>query len=293
MILSRIESTSQLCLILSPYRTSTSESKGHTVTGMEKHLAVKITLRRINLQRNVVKRSTTASTTDSSATKPSGRRWLKWDALKRSSRRWISLQVKITLTKANKEEIDFYRKNWWIHTNVAHFDSVPTRYEPDFKKALSTMHSLKRAEDEKKHATWSHNSFSSSWQWHASWWKSDSEYSPQKMVWPLIARGNPFLGGSISICGKSLNMQRIQNFYRESIGYSWRQSTVTDGRCTWNISCTWYSTNKLWYTMATEHCVHLHTQTSTTLSALWPIAWTPQCTLTRTLRSSEHAAHRL
>ena len=46
--------------------------------------------------------------------------------------------------KANKEEIDFYRGNWWIHTNVAHFDSVPTRYEPDFKKALSTMHSLKR-----------------------------------------------------------------------------------------------------------------------------------------------------
>ena len=38
--------------------------------------------------------------------------------------------------KANKEEIDFYRGNWWIHTNVAHFDSVPTRYEPDFKKAF-------------------------------------------------------------------------------------------------------------------------------------------------------------
>ena len=33
--------------------------------------------------------------------------------------------------------------------------------------------------------------------------------------------------------------------------------------------------------------------TSTTLGTLWPIAWTPQCTLTRTLRSSEHAAHRL
>ena len=28
--------------------------------------------------------------------------------------------------KANKEEIEFYRGNWWIHTNVAHFDSVPT-----------------------------------------------------------------------------------------------------------------------------------------------------------------------
>ena len=54
---------------------------GHTVTGMGKHLDVKITLRRISLQRNVVKRSMTASTTDTSATKPSGRRWLRWDAL--------------------------------------------------------------------------------------------------------------------------------------------------------------------------------------------------------------------
>ena len=69
--------------------------------------------------------------------------------------------------KATKEEIVVYRGNWWIHTNVAHFDSVPTRYQPDFKKALSTMHRFKQAEDEKTHATWSHNSSSSSWQWHA------------------------------------------------------------------------------------------------------------------------------
>ena len=25
---------------------------------------------------------------------------------------------------ASKEEIEFYRGNWWIHTNVAHVDSV-------------------------------------------------------------------------------------------------------------------------------------------------------------------------
>ena len=83
--------------------------------------------------------------------------------------------------KATKEEIDGYRGNWWIHTNVVQFDSVPTRYQPDFKKALSTMHRLKQAEDEKKHVTWSHNSSSSSsWQWHANWWESDFEYSPQR-----------------------------------------------------------------------------------------------------------------
>ena len=83
--------------------------------------------------------------------------------------------------KANKEEIDFYRGNWWIHTNVAHFDSVPTRYEPDFKNALSTMQRLKRAEDKKKQETLTPNSSSSSsWHWHASWWESDFEYSPQR-----------------------------------------------------------------------------------------------------------------
>ena len=76
--------------------------------------------------------------------------------------------------KANKEEIEFYRGNWWIHTNVAHFDSVPTRFEPEFKNALSTMQRLKRAEDKKKQETLTQNSSSSSsWHWHASWWDSD------------------------------------------------------------------------------------------------------------------------
>ena len=72
-ILPRIECTSKLCLTRSPYRISTSERTDHTVTGMEKHLDVKITLRRINLQRNAVKRSMTASTTGTSATRPSER----------------------------------------------------------------------------------------------------------------------------------------------------------------------------------------------------------------------------
>ena len=83
--------------------------------------------------------------------------------------------------KDSKEEIEFYRGNWWIHTNVAHFDSVPTRYEPEFKSALSTMHRLKRAEDKKKQETLAQtSSSSSSWHWHTSWWESDFEHSPQK-----------------------------------------------------------------------------------------------------------------
>ena len=66
---------------------------------------------------------------------------------------------------ASREEIEFYRGNWWIHTNVARVDSVPTRYEPEFKSALSTMQRLKRAEDKKKQEALAQTSSSSS-SWH-------------------------------------------------------------------------------------------------------------------------------
>ena len=60
---------------------------------------------------------------------------------------------------------------------------MPVRYEPEFKSALSTMQRLKRAEDKKKQeAIAQTSSSSSSWHWHSTWWESDYEYSPQKMV---------------------------------------------------------------------------------------------------------------
>ena len=40
---------------------------------------------------------------------------------------------------ATKAEIDVYRGNWWIRSNVVNFDTMPTRHQPDFKKALSTI----------------------------------------------------------------------------------------------------------------------------------------------------------
>ena len=81
--------------------------------------------------------------------------------------------------KATKAEIDVYRGNWWIHSNVANFDTMPTRHQPDFKKALSTMYRLKKAEDEKQNAKWPQSS-SSWWQWQTNWWESDYENSPQR-----------------------------------------------------------------------------------------------------------------
>ena len=48
---------------------------------------------------------------------------------------------------ATEEEIDVYRGNWWIRSNFVGSDTMPIRHRLDFKKALSTLHRLKKAED--------------------------------------------------------------------------------------------------------------------------------------------------
>ena len=81
--------------------------------------------------------------------------------------------------KATKAEIDVYRGNWWIHSNVANFDSVPTRHQPDFKKALSTMHRLKQAEDKKHYEKVVTKFLLMVAMEKTNWWESDYENSPQ------------------------------------------------------------------------------------------------------------------
>ena len=73
--------------------------------------------------------------------------------------------------RVSKNEIECYRQNWWVHSNVARDDkTMPIRHEPGFKEALSTMQRLKRAEDKKKQDTTPQpSSSSSSWQWQSSW----------------------------------------------------------------------------------------------------------------------------
>ena len=38
--------------------------------------------------------------------------------------------------KASKAEIEFYRGNWWLHSNVASVDSMPVRHEPGFQRCV-------------------------------------------------------------------------------------------------------------------------------------------------------------
>ena len=54
--------------------------------------------------------------------------------------------------EATRAEINVYHGNWWIRSNVVNFDTMPTRHQLDFKKALSTKYRLKKAEDEKQNA---------------------------------------------------------------------------------------------------------------------------------------------
>ena len=36
---------------------------------------------------------------------------------------------------ATEEEIDVYRGNWWIRSNLVDSDTMPIRHRPDFKKS--------------------------------------------------------------------------------------------------------------------------------------------------------------
>ena len=81
---------------------------------------------------------------------------------------------------ATEEELDVYRGNWWIRSNFVGSDTMPIRHRPDFKKALSTLHRLKKAEDKAYYQNWSQSSSSSWWQWQTSWWHPSHETSPRR-----------------------------------------------------------------------------------------------------------------
>ena len=120
---------------------------------------------------------------------------------------------------ATKAEIDVYRGNRWIRSNVVNFDTMPTRHQPDFKKALSTLYRFKKAEDKKQYEKWSQSS-SSWWQWQTNWWESDYEKSPQSWGDHRLNGATCVFSGQLFICGLILSKNLIQNFYREYIGYS-------------------------------------------------------------------------
>ena len=79
-----------------------------------------------------------------------------------------------------EEEIEVYCGNWWIRSNLVDSNTMPIRHLPDFKKALSTLHRLKKAEDKAYNQKWWQSSSSSWWQRQDSWWHPSSETSPRR-----------------------------------------------------------------------------------------------------------------
>ena len=102
--------------------------------------------------------------------------------LKKSSLRWARLANEDHPLIATEEELDVYRGNWWIRSNLVDSDTMPIRHRPDFKQALSTLHRLKKAEDKEYYENWSQSS-SSWWQWQTNWWHPSPETSPRRWTW--------------------------------------------------------------------------------------------------------------
>ena len=148
---------------------------------MEKPKDAMNTLRRINLQRNAVSKEYDSIHDRYIRDKAFRKAMIEIGRTEQMIVEMDKLANEDHSYKASREEIEFNRGNWWIHSNLARVDSIPTRYEPEFKSALSTMQRLKRGEDKEKQETKAQTSSSaSSWHWHSSWWESDYEHSPQK-----------------------------------------------------------------------------------------------------------------
>ena len=146
MIQQKMRSTSRPCWISFPSRTSTSGRAGHTVTGTGRKQVAKNTTRQINFKGGGKKKYENIHD-----------RFIR-DKFFRKTMIEFGRSEKIILEMdrlasedhshiATQEEIDVYRGNWWIRSHVVNFDTMPTRRQPDFKIALSTLHRLKKAED--------------------------------------------------------------------------------------------------------------------------------------------------
>ena len=179
MIQQKTRSTSRPCWISSLSRTSTSGRAGHTVTGTGRKKVAKNSTTAKQLQKRCRKKQY-ENIQDRFIRDTSFRKTMI--ELGRSEE--VILEMDRLASEdhshvATEEEIDVYRDNWWIRSNLVDSDTMPTRHRPDFKKALSTLYRLKKTEDNAHYENWSQSS-SSWWQWQTTWWHPFYETSPQR-----------------------------------------------------------------------------------------------------------------
>ena len=179
MIQLRTRSTSRPCWISSLSRTSASGKAGHTVTGTGRKKVAKNTTRKNNSKKRCRKKKY-----DNIHDRFIRDTWFRKTMIELGRSEEVILEMDRLKNEdhnqiATEEEIDVYRGNWWICSNLVDSDTMPIRHRPDFKKALSTLHRLKKAEDNGHYENWS-QSFSSWWQWQTSWWQPSFERSPRR-----------------------------------------------------------------------------------------------------------------
>ena len=180
MIQQKTRSISSPCWISSLSRTFTSGRAGHTVTGTGRKKVAKNTTRQINSKRSVERNNTRTFTIDLSVIRGFRKTMIELGRSEEVILEMDRLANEDHTRVATEEEIDVYRGNWWIRSNFVGSDTMPVRHRPDFKKALSTLHRLKKAEEKAYYQNWSQNTSSSWWQWQTSWWHPFSETSPRR-----------------------------------------------------------------------------------------------------------------
>ena len=157
---------------------------------------------------------------------------------------------------ATRAEIDVYRGNWWIRSNVVNFDTMPTRHQPDFKKALSTLYRLKKAEDEKHYEKWSQSS-SSWWQWQTNWWESDYENSPHRWGDHWLNGVTCVFSGQLFICAVWISARIEFKIFIVNISVTADGSLPSPTGCVIQYILNQKFTNKYIWQKATEHCARL------------------------------------
>ena len=179
MIQQKTRSISRSCWISSLSRTSTSGRAGHTVTGTGRKKVAKNSTRQNNFKRGVERNNTKTFTIDLSVTRLFRKTMIELGRSEEVILEMDRLASEDHSHIATEEEIDVYRGNWWIRSNLVDSDTMPIRRRPDFKKALSILHRLKKAEDKAHYENWSQSS-SSWWKWQTTWWHPYYETSPQR-----------------------------------------------------------------------------------------------------------------
>ena len=110
-----------------------------------------------------------------------------------------------------RAEIDVYRDNWWIRSNVMNFDTMPTRHHPDFKKALSTLYRLKKAGRTRSNLKSGRKVHPHEDNDTQNWWESDYENSSQRWGDHWLTAETCVFSGHLFICDMNLSKNWIQN----------------------------------------------------------------------------------